>query len=132
MIKGVHHIGIAVNNLEEARKLYRDVYGFKVGANEVNEKRGIRIAWAMAGNTKFELMEPLNPQSELAQQIAKRGEGMHHLALLVDDMQQAIATLKKKGVPLVSDTPGTGYGGTKTLWLHPKGTCKALTELVQE
>lgn len=132
MIKGVHHIGIAVNNLEEARKLYRDVYGMKVGNTEVNEERGIRIAWAVTGNTKFELMEPTSPQSELAQQIAKRGEGMHHLALLVDDMQQAIRTLKKMGVPLVSDTPGAGYGGTKTLWLHPKGTGKTLTELVQE
>ena len=132
MIVGVHHIGIAVTSIEEARKIYSDAFGLEVGETETEERAGIKIAWISVGNTKFELVEPADPEGELAKQIEKRGEGVHHLALEVTDIQDAMETLEAKGVPLVSEKPKAGYGSTKVAWLHPRGTRKTLIELVEQ
>ena len=132
MIIGVHHIGIAVTNIEEARRLYNDAFGLDVGETEIEPKAGIKLAWISVGNTKFELVEPYDPQGELARQMEKRGEGVHHLALEVTDIRGALKTLRAKGVPIVSEEPGKGYGGTKVAWLHPRGTRKTLIELVEQ
>ncbi|MEE9398706.1 MAG: methylmalonyl-CoA epimerase [Dehalococcoidales bacterium] len=131
MIAGVHHIGIAVSSIEEARRLYSAAFGLEVGETEIEEQAGIKIAWVPVGNTKLELVEPDDPKGELARQIEKRGEGMHHLALEVADIQDALETLKEKGFPLISEKPERGYGGAKVAWLHPTGTGKVLIELIE-
>lgn len=131
MIVGLHHLGIAVSDIEEARKHYADAFGLDVSETEIEERAGIKVAWVSLGNTKLELVAPHDPQGELARQMQKRGEGVHHVALEVNDIAEAMHTLREKGVQVVSEKPGPGYGGTKVAWLHPKSTNKMLIELVE-
>ena len=131
MIAGIEHIGIAVNSIEEARKLYSHAFGLEVGETETMEELKIKVAWVAVGNTKIELLEPTDSEGELAKFLERRGEGVHHLALEVNNIQDALETLKKKGIPLVDEEPGRGYGGTRVAFLHPKGTRRVLIELVE-
>ena len=131
MIVGIEHIGIAVTSIEEARKLYSDVFGLEVGETEIVEGQKIRVAWVPVGNTKIELLESTDPEGPIAKHIEKRGEGIHHLALEVRDIQDALETLKKKGITLVDEKPKGGYGGSRVAFLHPKGIRKVLIELVE-
>ena len=131
MIVGIEHIGIAVTSIEEARKLYSDVFGLEVGETEIVEGQKIRVAWVPVGNTKIELLESTDPEGPIAKHIERRGEGIHHLALEVRDIQDALETLKEKGIQLVDEKPRGGYGGTRVAFLHPKGTRKVLIELVE-
>ena len=130
MIVGIEHIGIAVTSIEEARKLYSDVFGLEVGETEIVEGQKIRVAWVPVGNTKIELLESTDPEGPIAKHIEKRGEGIHHLALEVSDIQGMLEALKEKGLPLVDMEPRIGAGGYKVAFLHPKGT-KVLIELVE-
>ena len=129
MISGVDHIGIAVNSIEEARKLYSDIFGFEFG--DIEEGQGIRTVFISAGNTKFELLEPVDPESGLAKFIERRGEGVNHLALEVSNIEDALRTLKEKGIPLVDEKPRKGSAGTRVAFLHPKGTKGVAIQLLE-
>ena len=131
MIIGIEHIGIAVTSIEEARKLYSDVFGLEVGETEPVEEQQINVAWIPVGNTKIELLESTDPEGPIAKHIERRGEGIHHLALEVRDIQDALEILKEKGIQLVDEKPRGGYGGARVAFLHPKGTRKVLIELVE-
>lgn len=130
MIKKINHIGIAVNSIEDALKLYTDALGLKVKDIEIVEAQKVRTAIIPVGEGKIELLESTDPEGVIAKYIEKRGEGLHHLALEVSDIQQALDTLREKGIQLIDETPRIGVEGTRIAFLHPKET-KVLIELVE-
>jgi len=130
MIKKVNHIGIAVNSIEDAVKLYTDVLGLKVREIEIVQEQKVRTAIIPVGESKIELIESTDPKGPIAKHIERRGEGLHHLALEVSDIQSALETLRKKGISLVDEKPRRGVESTKIAFLHPKGT-RVLIELVE-
>ncbi len=130
MIKKINHIGIAVNSIEDAVKLYTDVLGLEVKGIEIIAEQKVKTAIIAVGETKIELIESTDPEGPIARHIERRGEGVHHLALEVSDIQSALETLKEKGILLVDEEPRTGVENSKIAFLHPKGT-KALIEIVE-
>jgi methylmalonyl-CoA/ethylmalonyl-CoA epimerase len=130
MIRRVDHIGIAVKNLEEATKLYTEMLGLKVDAVETLEERQVKTAIIKIGESKIELLESTTPDGVIATFIEKRGEGMHHVALGVDDIDHTLEELKGKKLPLIDQEPRPGVQKTKTVFVHPKGS-KILLELVE-
>jgi len=130
LIKKINHIGIAVNSIEEAVKLYTDALGLKVKDIEIVEAQKVRTAIIPVGESKIELLESTDPEGVIAKYIEKKGEGLHHLALEVGDIQQALDTLREKGIQLIDETPRIGVEDTRTAFLHPKET-KVLIELVE-
>ena len=130
MITKINHIGIAVNSIEDMIKLYTDGLGLKLKDIEIVEDQKVRTAIIPVGESKIELLESTDPGGVVAKYIERRGEGVHHLALEVGNIQDALEILEKKGVLLIDKKPRTGIGGTRTAFLHPKGT-KVLIELVE-
>lgn len=130
MASKIDHIGIAVNSIEEAIKLYTDVLGLEVGGMETVEEQKVRTAIIQVGESKIELLESTSPEGTIAKFIEKRGEGMHHLALGVSNIDDALKKLKAKGIPLIDEKPRRGVENTRIAFLHPKGT-KILLELVE-
>jgi len=130
MIKKINHIGIAVSSIEEAVKLYTDVLGLKVQDVEVVADQKVKTAIIPVGESKIELLESTDPEGAIAKYIEKRGEGIHHLALEVGNIQDALETLAKQGVTLIDEKPRNGVENTRIAFLHPKGT-KMLLELVE-
>lgn len=130
MIKKIDHIGIAVNSIEEAVKLYTDVLGLKLKDIEVVEEQKVKTAIIPVGESKIELIESTDPEGVIAKYIEKRGEGMHHLALEVSNIQETLETLQEKDIPLIDKEPRKGVEDTSIAFLHPKGT-KVLIELVE-
>jgi len=130
MIVKVDHIGIAVNNIDEAVKLYTDMLGLKVEAIEIVEEQKARTAIIPVGETKVELVESTDSEGPIGKYIANRGEGLHHLALEVTNIQDTLEMLQEKGVPLIDTKPRGGVEGSKIAFLHPK-TTKVLIELVE-
>ena len=130
MVKKIDHIGIAVNSVDDALKLYTDVFKLKTREIEVVEEQKARVAVIPVGESRIELLETTDPEGPVGKYIAKRGEGMHHLALEVSSIEAMLKTLKEKGIPLIDEKPRIGVEGTKIAFLHPKGT-KVLRELVE-
>jgi len=130
MIQKVSHIGIAVNSIEEAAKLYTEVLGLKIKEIEIVADQKVKIAIIPVGDTRIELLESTDPDGPIAKHIASRGEGLHHIALQVDDIRASLDALQKKDVPLIDKTPRKGGGQAQIAFLHPKAT-KALIELTQ-
>jgi len=130
MVVKIDHIGIAVNDIEEAVKLYTDVLGLKVSGMETVEEQKVRTAIIPTGESKIELLESTSPEGTVAKFIEKRGEGIHHLALGVSNIEDTLETLKEKGIPLIDERPRKGVENTRVAFLHPKGT-KILLELVE-
>ncbi len=130
MIVKIDHIGIAVNCIEDTIKLYSDVFGLKAGEIKALEEQKVKIAIIPIGDSKIELLEPTDPGGGIAKFIEKKGEGLHHLALEVSNIQDILESLKKKGIPLIDTEPRVGAEGGKIAFLHPKGT-KVLIELME-
>jgi len=130
MINKVKHIGIAVNNIDEAVKLYTDVLGLKVTATETLEEQKVKTAIIPVGESEIELLQSTDPEGTIAKFIERRGEGLHHIALGVKNIEEAIKTVKAKGIPLIDEKPRRGVQNTRIAFLHPKGT-KILLELVE-
>lgn len=132
MIKKIDHIGIAVNSLEESLNFYEGALGLKIeNIEEVSEQK-VKVGFLNIGGVHFELLEPTSPESTVAKSIEKRGEGIHHIAVLVDNLEEAIKTMKDKGVKLVDETPRRGAGGSKMAFVHPKSTHGILLELYEK
>ena len=129
-INKINHIGIAVNNIEEAIKLYTDVLGLEVTNIEVVADQKAKTALIPVGESKIELIESTAPDGVIAKYIEKRGEGIHHLALEVSNIQDALETLAGKGITLIDQKPRSGVENTSIAFLHPKDT-KILLELVE-
>ena len=129
-INRIEHVGIAVNSIDEAVKLYTEVLGLKVAAMETVEEQKVKTAVIPVGESKIELLESTDPEGAIAKFIGKRGEGMHHLALGVTDIEAALKQAREGGIPLIDEKPRHGIQNTKIAFLHPKGT-KILLELVE-
>jgi len=129
MIQKIDHIGIAVSDLDEALKLYRDTLGLKVEKTE--DFGGMKIAFIPIGDTEFELLQPTDPDGALAKFLEKRGEGIQHLALRVDDVEKSLEELKAKGLRVIDEKPRPGAGGASIAFFHPKSTGGILLEICQ-
>ncbi|MBM2824364.1 MAG: methylmalonyl-CoA epimerase [Dehalococcoidales bacterium] len=129
MIKKVGHIGIAVNNLEKAKKLWRDAFGLEVSETKTDDAQKVNNAWVTVGNITIQLMETTDPEGPLGKFIQRRGEGVHHLHLEVTDMEETFKTLNDNGVTLVDKKPVIEPSGRKHLILHPRGTSNVLIQL---
>ena len=130
MIKKVNHIGIAVKNIEEALKLYTDAFGLKVADIEVVADQKLKTAIIPVGESKIELLESTDPEGVISRYIEKKGEGVHHLALEVDNIEESLERVSKEGLSLIDEKPRKGVENTRIAFLHPKGT-KVLIELVE-
>ncbi len=130
MIQKVSHIGIAVKSIEEASRLYTQVLGLKIAGIETVPDQKVKIAVIPVGEVRIELLEPTDPEGPVGKHIASRGEGLHHIALQVDDIRAELAHLQHNDVPLVDKAPRVGGGQALIAFLHPKAT-KALVELTQ-
>lgn len=128
---GVDHVGVAVKNLDEAIRLYRDVLGFRLDGVHTLAERKIRVAFfSSGGETQIELLEPLDDDSPVAKFLESRGEGLHHVAVRVDDIEAALEEFKGKGVALIDEKPRIGAEGKKVAFVHPRSTKGTLLELV--
>jgi methylmalonyl-CoA/ethylmalonyl-CoA epimerase len=127
----IDHIGIATRHLDEGLAVWRDALGLKVDATEEIIEQGVRVAMLAVGDTHVELLEPLNGDSSVGKFIAKRGPGLHHIAIEVDDIRASIADLKGRGARLIDDAPRLGAGGCLVAFVHPSSTNGVLLELVQ-
>ncbi len=125
----IDHLGIAVNNLEEAAHIY-ELLGLKVERTIDLPERGVRVAFIPVGDSTIELVQPTSSDSAVARFLAARGEGLHHLALRVADVEGMLTALKEQGVRLIDETPRPGAEG-KVAFLHPKSTGRVLIELVE-
>ncbi|MFC2032294.1 methylmalonyl-CoA epimerase [Chloroflexota bacterium] len=132
MATKIDHIGIAVSNVEETLKLYCDVLGLKPEdiERETVEEQKVKAAMIPVGESRFELMESTDPEGVIAKFIEKRGEGIHHIAVGVNNIKEELEALKANGIPLIDSEPRTGVGGAKIAFLHPRAT-KILLELVE-
>ncbi|MBA7601526.1 Ethylmalonyl-CoA/methylmalonyl-CoA epimerase [subsurface metagenome] len=131
MITRINHIGIAVSSIDQALKLYTEVLGLSLKEIEVVEEQRVRTAILPVGESKIELLESTDPEGPLARHIEKFGEGIHHLALEVADIEEALSKVAQSGLPLIDEKPRQGVAETRIAFLHPKGTGRVLLELVQ-
>ncbi|BCU81630.1 methylmalonyl-CoA epimerase [Polycladomyces abyssicola] len=127
----ISHIGIAVRSLDEAIPLYRDILGLAWEGTETVESEQVRVAFFRIGETRIELLEPLSPESAIAKYLEKRGEGIHHIALEVDDIERRLSELEDQGVRLIHEQPKQGAHNAKVAFLHPKSTGGVLFELCE-
>lgn len=129
-IKRIDHIAIVVENLEKALEVYRDALGMTVAAVKEMPEQDVKMAFLPTGDSEIELLEPLSTESGIAKYLAKRGEGLHHICLEVDDIAATLADLKAKGAQLIDETPKRGAYG-QVAFIHPKGAHGVLIELVE-
>ncbi|MFA7621003.1 MAG: methylmalonyl-CoA epimerase [Aminobacteriaceae bacterium] len=125
----VDHIGIAVKSIDEALKFWQDSLGIKcTGVEEVAEQR-VKTAFLPLGDTEVELLEATSDESPVAKFIEKKGEGIHHIAIRVENLEKALEAMKEKGIRLIDEVPRYGAGGARIAFVHPKGTGGVLLEL---
>nr|MDO8098683.1 methylmalonyl-CoA epimerase [Candidatus Njordarchaeota archaeon] len=129
MFKKISHIGIAVGNMEESLKLYSETLGLKISGIETVEEQKVKSAMIPIGESRIELMESMDPEGPVGRFIAKRGEGLHHISLEVDDIEKMLAKLSKAGIELIDKEPRVGASGKKIAFVHPKSMHGVLLEL---
>jgi len=128
----IEHIGIAVRNLEESIKFYEDTFGLKCYAIEEVKDQKVRTAFFKVGQTKIELLESTEPDGPIGKFIEKRGEGVHHIAFAVKNIESALIETEKKGIQLIDKQPRKGAEGLEIAFLHPKSTFGVLIELCEK
>ena len=131
MIKEIDHIGIAVNDLKEAMSIYKDLLGLEFMGTETIEEQKIIHATFLAGRVKIELVQSTHPDGPIGKFIEKRGEGIHHIAFRVENIDESLKELRAKGVKLINETPRIGAGGAKIAFIHPKDMKGVLIELME-
>jgi len=131
MLTKVHHVGIAVADLDESIELYRAALGAELVHRARNEKDGIEAAFLRTGAGEVELMSATTPDSPVAKFLAKRGPGLHHVAYGVSDIAAALAHARAAGLELVDAEPRMGMHGSLIAFVHPKSMGGVLTELVE-
>jgi methylmalonyl-CoA/ethylmalonyl-CoA epimerase len=132
VVRGLHHVAIAVASLAESRKAYEDALGLAASEVEFVADQQVNVLVLYAGAQRIELVEPASADSPISSFLAKRGGGLHHLAWKVDDVGAAIAKLRSKGVRMIDEAPRPGAHGTRIAFVHPKSTGGVLMELVEE
>jgi lactoylglutathione lyase/methylmalonyl-CoA/ethylmalonyl-CoA epimerase len=131
MLNKIDHLGVAVKSIEQALEFYRDVLGVEPTGMEEVPSQKVKVCFLPVGESNIELLEPTSEDSAIAKHIEKRGEGIAHLAFRVDDIEEALATLKEKGVRLINETPQPGAHGAKIAFIHPKASNGILIELCE-
>jgi len=131
MIKKIDHIGVVVNDIEEALQVYQQALGLTLAKIQDRPDQAVRIAFLPIGESEIELVQPVTGDSGVARFLQKRGEGIHHICLEVDDIEQALANLQERGLQLIDETPRTGFQGEKFAFIHPKSTHGVLIELYE-
>jgi len=131
MIQKIDHICIAVKSIDEAMKIYTEILGLKVTGIETVEEQKVKTAFIPIGESEIELLESTSPDGPIAKFIEKRGEGIQHIALRVDNIEAKLKELKEKGIRLIDESPRLGAGGAKIAFIHPKDTKGVLIELCE-
>lgn len=126
----VDHIGIAVRSLDSALKAYAAI-GLRPEATESVQSEGVTVAFLRVGDAHLELLEPLGPDTVIARFLDKRGEGLHHVALAVDDIRASMEQARRNGLAVIDETPRLGARGREVAFVHPKSTGGVLLEFVQ-
>ena len=127
----LHHLAVACRSIEAARAPWELALGTTAGPVTDVPEEGVRIAFLKAGASKVELIEPLSPESPIAGFLDKRGEGLHHVAFAVDDIDAALERLKREGVRLLDETPRARGGNRSIIFIHPKDSSGVLIELME-
>jgi len=127
----IEHIGIAVNNLEKSNTLFKGLFGKKHYKTEEVISEGVKTSFFKVGENKIELLEATTKDSPIAKFLAKKGEGVHHIAFAVDDILREVKRLKKEGFTILNETPKKGADNKLVVFLHPKTTNGVLIELCQ-
>lgn len=128
----IEHLGIAVANLEESIKYYENVLGLTCYKIEEVADQKVKTAFFKIGDTKIELLESTAPDGPIGKFIEKKGEGIHHIAFAVENLEGALADVKEKGIKLIDETPRMGAEGLHIAFLHPKSTHGVLTEFCED
>jgi len=128
----IEHIGIAVKNLEDSIKFYENILGLKCYSIEEVKDQKVKTAFFEIGQTKIELLESTDPEGSIGKFIAKRGEGIHHIAYASENLSSSLIELKNKGIKLIDENPRLGAEGLNIAFLHPKDTFCVLTELCEK
>ena len=131
MLDRVDHIGIAVENLEAAKRLYGESFGLKLLFEEEVPTEKVRVAAYDGGGVRIELLETTDPAGPIGRHLATRGPGIHHVCYRVDDVRKTLADLAAAGVRLIDTAPRPGAGGCQVAFVHPKGAGGVLVELSQ-
>lgn len=127
----LHHVGVAVVDLDLAIALYRDVFGGELLVRKSNEQEGLEAAFLKVGDAEVELMAPLREDSPVGRFVARRGPGMHHVAFGVPDIADSMAQARAAGLELIDAEPRLGMHGSRIAFIHPRSTGGVLTELVE-
>lgn len=127
----VDHIGIAVNSIEDGKNLWTDALGLPFEGSETVEEQKVTTAFFPVGESEVELLESTAPDSPVAKFLENKGQGVHHVAFRVENIEAALAELKEKGIRLIDEKPRKGAGGAKIAFLHPKATNGVLVELCE-
>lgn len=127
----IQHLGVAVASIDEALAFWRDGLGLDLGEIELVEDQGVRVAMLPIGESRIELLEATGDETPVGKFIAKRGPGIHHLCVEVDNIEARLAELKARGVRLIDESPRIGAGGALVAFVHPAGTGGVLIELTQ-
>src|SRR5215213_1019792 len=127
----IEHIGIATRSLDEALGFWRDALGLEVTHTEVVEEQKVRVAMLPVGEPRIELLEPTRDDSPVAKFLERRGAGIHHIAVRVEDIRASLGRLKEAGVRLIDESPRVGAGGCLVAFVHPSSVNGVLLELVQ-
>jgi methylmalonyl-CoA/ethylmalonyl-CoA epimerase len=127
----IEHLGIATRQIEEALGFWREALGLEVIETEEVAEQKVRVAMLPVGESRIELLEPTSEDSPIAKFLEKRGPGIHHIAVRVDDINLALARLKERGARLIDEQPRRGAGGSLIAFVHPSSTNGVLLELVE-
>jgi methylmalonyl-CoA/ethylmalonyl-CoA epimerase len=131
MLHGIEHIALAVDDIEVAIKHYQEVWGLEVTHREIVVDQEVEEVMLPLGNCSLQLLGATGPDTIVARFLARRGEGLHHIAYEVDDLESTLADLKSKGVQLVDESPRAGARGQMVAFVHPKANHGLLVELIQ-
>jgi methylmalonyl-CoA/ethylmalonyl-CoA epimerase len=127
----IDHLGVAVGSIAERKSFWTDILGLSFAGSETVSEQKVTTAFFPVGESEIELLEAAAPESPIAKYLEKRGEGIQHVAFLVENVEAALEELKAKGIALIDEKPRIGAGGAKIAFLHPKATNGILVELCQ-
>lgn len=130
-IKRIEHVGIVVRDVDQSRRLWEDCFGIKLGEVEVNPTRPVKLALYPVGESMVELIAGTTPDSRHARMVAEGKGGLNHICFEVEDIDEALAELKAKGIPLLDETPRIGHAGCRIAFIDPKATENCLIELAE-
>jgi methylmalonyl-CoA/ethylmalonyl-CoA epimerase len=131
MLDRIDHVGVAVSDLDAGIALYEGTFGMPVAHRETVESQGVEAALLDVGDGHVELLRPLGPETVVGKFIERRGEGLHHVAYAVDDIDATLERLRSNGIALIDEQARVGIRGTRVAFLHPQATGSVLTEIVE-